>query len=373
MIAKSITRVHDFAGGCAPRIEMRPPGRANHSDIILERMEKTAEFTGLQAKNSLPSRAAAWATSPAFWPLVLSLFLVVATLAVYYPVHNFQFVNYDDDVCILDNPHVKYGLSWEGIKWAFTTFYFANWQPLAWLSHALDSQMFGLNPGGHHDTNLLLHALDAVLLFWVLLRATGYTGRSFMVSALFALHPINVESVAWVAERRNPLSMLFFLLALGAYRWYAREPRVGRYIVVALLFVLGLMSKPQVITLPFVLLLWDYWPLGRMFAPKDEVFGTVEAPGFSRATRASKSLDPSRPWRRLSSSPRRFERMSRCSTSAWRGSPSGLRLRYWHAAASRSFSSRATPAWTSLPHLPVTRGSANPCPAISCSRGYRKC
>ncbi len=115
----------------------------------------------------------------------------------------------------------------------------------------------------------MLHAINVVLLFWVLLRATGYSGRSFMVAALFALHPINVESVAWIAERKNPLSMLFFLLALGAYRWYEREPRVGRYTVVAILYALGLLAKPQVITFPFVLLLWDYWPLRRMFAPAE--------------------------------------------------------------------------------------------------------
>jgi 4-amino-4-deoxy-L-arabinose transferase-like glycosyltransferase len=129
----------------------------------------------------------------------------------------------------------------------------------------LDCQLFGLNPARHHQSNLLLHALNAALLFWVLARATSYTGRSLMVAALFALHPINVESVAWIAERKNLLSMLFFLLALGAYRWYAREPRLARYLLVGLLFALGLMAKPQIITFAFVLLLWDYWPLRRMF------------------------------------------------------------------------------------------------------------
>src|SRR5271165_2127580 len=198
--------------------------------------------------------------------LVLGLLLVGATVALYYPVGHFQFVNYDDNVYVTENVHVKYGFGWEGVKWAFTSYEANNWHPLTWLSHMLDCRLFFINPGRHHDVNLLLHALNSVLLFWVLLRATGYTGRSFMVAALFALHPINVESVAWVAERRNPLSMLFFLLGLGAYRWYARDPKLGRYIVVALLFVLGLMSKPQIITFPFVLLLWDYWPLRRMFA-----------------------------------------------------------------------------------------------------------
>ena len=225
-----------------------------------------AESPGLQRQISIHPHAVDWTTSPGRWPLVLSIVLVLATLAVYYPVHGHQFVNYDDDTCITNNIPVKYGLGWNVVKWAFTTFYFAVWVPLSWLSHALDCQIFGLNPAGHHDTNLVLHVLNVVLLFRVLLKATGYTGRSFMVAALFAIHPINVESVAWVAERRNTLSMLFFLLALGAYRWYASEPKASRYLAVALLFALGLLSKPQVITFPFVLLLWDYWPLGRMFA-----------------------------------------------------------------------------------------------------------
>jgi Flp pilus assembly protein TadD len=179
-------------------------------------------------------------------------------------VSHHPFVNYDDDGYVTDNSHVRAGLSEETIAWAFTTYDEANWHPLTWLSHAFDYQFFELDPAGHHDVNLLLHALNVALLFWVLWRATGYPGRSLMVAALFAVHPINVESVAWIAERKNLLSMLFFLLALGAYHWYARRPRVGSYLVVAFLYILGLMSKPQVITLPFVLLLWDYWPLGMM-------------------------------------------------------------------------------------------------------------
>jgi hypothetical protein len=195
---------------------------------------------------------------------------VVATLALYYPVSHHPFVNYDDTVYVTNNSHVQAGLDWDTVKWAFTTYDEANWHPLTWLSHALDYQLFEQNPAGHHDVNLLLHVLNVLLLFWVLQQATGFAGRSFMVAALFALHPINVQTVAWVAERKNLLSVLFFLLALGAYRWYAREPRAGRYAVVALLFALGLMAKPQVITLPCVLLLWDYWPLRRMFAPARE-------------------------------------------------------------------------------------------------------
>jgi protein O-mannosyl-transferase len=196
--------------------------------------------------------------------LVLGLLLVAATLALYNSVSHHPFVNFDDDRYVTDNIHVRAGLHWETVKWAFSSFDEANWHPLTWLSHALDCEVFGLSPAGPHYVNLLAHALNAVLLFWVLWRATSSTGRSWMVAALFALHPINVESVAWVAERKTVLSMLFLLLALGAYGWYTRRPSVGRYLAVAALFAAGLMAKPMVITFPFLLLLWDYWPLQRM-------------------------------------------------------------------------------------------------------------
>jgi tetratricopeptide (TPR) repeat protein len=196
--------------------------------------------------------------------LLLGALLVVATVALYSRVNHFPFVNYDDGDYVTNNIHVQNGVDWDTVRWAFTTYAAANWHPLTWLSHALDCQLFDLSPAGPHDVNLSLHVVNVLLLFLVLKRATGFTGRSFMVGAFFALHPINVESVVWISERKNLLSMLFFLLALGAYRWYARKPHVGRYAVVAVLFALGLMAKPQIITLPFVLLLWDYWPLGRL-------------------------------------------------------------------------------------------------------------
>ncbi len=196
--------------------------------------------------------------------ILLGLLLAFTTIALYYPVHGHPFLNYDDGLYVTENDQVQAGLTWLTVKYAFTTFDVGTWHPLTWLSHALDCQWFGLDPGLHHDTSLLVHTLNVVLLFWVLHAATGYAGRSAMVAALFALHPINVESVAWIAERKNLLSMLFFLLALGAYRWYVLRPWLGRYIVVASLFTLGLLSKPQVVTFPFVLLLWDYWPLQRM-------------------------------------------------------------------------------------------------------------
>jgi len=225
-------------------------------------------------------------SSPRCVFLVYALLLVTVTVAVYYPVHQFPFNAINDGEYVTDNLRIHQPLNWEMLRWSFTTFYAANWHPLTWLSHAVDCQLFSLDPGRHHLSNLLLHVLNAVLLLWVLWRATGCVGRSFMVAALFALHPINVESVAWIAERKNLLSMFFILLALAAYRWYASRPGIGRYSFVVLWFVLGLMSKPQVITLPFIFLLWDYWPLRRMFAAAGQSASTtvgeaIPAQGFS--------------------------------------------------------------------------------------------
>ena len=216
-----------------------------------------------------------WLNSPRTQAAVVAILLVIATAVLYYPVSSHPFANYDDADYVFDNFHVKAGLHWGTVIWAFTTFAAANWHPLTWLSHAADVQLFQLEPAGHHATNVLLHTLNVLLLFLVLGRATGYVGRSAMVAALFALHPINVETVVWIAERKNLLSMLFFLLALGAYRRYVYKPDVGRYALVALLYAMGLMCKPQVITLPFVLLLWDYWPLRRMFPDGTESGGPV--------------------------------------------------------------------------------------------------
>src|SRR6266403_2716122 len=196
--------------------------------------------------------------------LLLCLILIAVVLVFYSPVTHNGFLNYDDDQYITSNPHVRAGLTWLTVKWAFTTYDQANWHPLTWLSHALDSQLFGLNPAGHHSVSVLLHAANAVLLFLLLQNATGFRWRSLMVAALFALHPVNFESVAWAAVRKNVLSMLFFLLALHAYDRYARTGRRYLYLLVAICFALGLMAKPQIVTLPFVLLLWDYWPLQRM-------------------------------------------------------------------------------------------------------------
>ena len=215
--------------------------------------------------------------------LVFSLLLAVAVLLSYSSIIHNQFLDYDDIYYITNNPHVTEGLTWANVEWAFTTGYQANWHPLTWMSHQLDCDLFGLSPVGPHIVNVLLHAANAVLLFLLLQSATGFRWRSLMVAALFALHPINVESVAWAAERKNVLSMLFFLLALWAYGWYARRPGLGRYTAVAGFFALSLLAKPQAITFPFLLLLWDYWPLDRMGAP-DKSAQSGSVPRFSLPT-----------------------------------------------------------------------------------------
>jgi tetratricopeptide (TPR) repeat protein len=215
--------------------------------------------------------------------LLLAFLLILATLALYSPTLHNGFVNYDDPAYVTANAHIRQGLSWSNIRWAFTATVEANWHPLTWISHMADVQFFGLNPAGHHVVSILLHVINVLLLFFLLHRATGYTMRSAVVAALFAVHPLNVETVAWVAERKSLLCTLFFLLALWAYGWYVRQPGVARYLSVALLFALGLMAKPMVITLPFVLLLLDYWPLQRVgktskfFAEKIPLFAMSAA------------------------------------------------------------------------------------------------
>jgi tetratricopeptide (TPR) repeat protein len=237
--------------------------------------------------------------------LVLSLLLAFVTMAVYWPVHEHPFLNLDDPKYVTQNPHIANGLTPGTVVWAFTHGYAANWHPLTWVSHAIDVQLFGLDPSPQHDESVILHALDAVLLFWVLKRATGYAGRSFMVAALFALHPVNVESVAWIAERKTILSTMFCLLALGAYRWYASKPSAVRYVVMTGLFVLGLMSKPQIIMLPLVLLLWDYWPLERLgprsspFALREDSAAGISAPTKNEAQRSGEKPKANRDWRWL--------------------------------------------------------------------------
>jgi Flp pilus assembly protein TadD len=193
----------------------------------------------------------------------LSLALAAITFAVFGQTLTHEFVDYDDNEYVYLNPTVARGLTLKGIAWAFS-FHASNWHPLTWLSHMLDCQLYGLHPGGHHLTNVLLHAATVIALFLVLRRMTGALWRSAFVAAVFAIHPLRVESVAWVAERKDVLSGLFFMLTIGAYVRYASRPwSAARYGLVVLLFALGLMCKPMLVTLPVALLLLDYWPLQR--------------------------------------------------------------------------------------------------------------
>jgi Tfp pilus assembly protein PilF len=190
--------------------------------------------------------------------------LALSTLAVYWQVRSYDFVNFDDPDYVSQNNNVQSGFSLDSIKWAFSTGHAANWHPLTWLSHMLDWQIFGAHAGGPHLTNLLLHIANILLLFAVLKRMTGALWRSAFVAALFALHPLHVESVAWVAERKDVLSTSFWMLTMAAYVRYVTRPRMSSYLLTLVVFALGLMAKPMLVTLPFVLLLLDYWPLGRL-------------------------------------------------------------------------------------------------------------
>lgn len=189
--------------------------------------------------------------------------IVLITLAVFSPVLRHDFVNLDDPVIVYANPHIQSGVTFEAIRWAFTSGYESNWIPLSWISHMMDIQLFGLEPAWHHLVNVLLHVASSVLLFLFLKRATGTPLRSAVVAVLFALHPLHVESVAWVAERKDVLSAFFWMLTVYAYIYYTEKPVLSRYLSVLGLFLLGLLSKPMVVTLPVVLLLLDWWPLGR--------------------------------------------------------------------------------------------------------------
>jgi tetratricopeptide (TPR) repeat protein len=194
----------------------------------------------------------------------LCVFLALAVLAVFGQTAHFDFVNYNDDIYVYDNPVVKSGLSLQGVGWAFTHSQVANWIPLTTLSHMLDCQLFGLDAGAHHMVNVLLHAASAVLLFLILRQMTGALWRCAFVAAVFAVHPLRAESVAWISERKDVLSALFFMLTIGAYVRYVRRPSRLKYAAVMLLFALGLLAKSMLATLPFVLLLLDYWPLKRI-------------------------------------------------------------------------------------------------------------
>ncbi len=197
-------------------------------------------------------------------PYLVIMGLSILILSVYWQVGDYSFIGLDDDFYVFKNPYVQRGLVKEGVAWAFTTFYSGIWHPLTWLSHMSDVQLFGLDAGWHHRMNVLYHLFNTGLLFIVLWQMTGGLWRSAFVAALFGVHPLHVESVAWVAERKDVLSTLFWILTMGAYLRYTRRPCVKRYLSVLVFFAIGLMCKPMLITLPFVLLLLDWWPLRRL-------------------------------------------------------------------------------------------------------------
>jgi tetratricopeptide (TPR) repeat protein len=263
-------------------------GAAAHSSAPASPAGETPGVAGSRSLES-ESRPAGlddrWAVSG------VCIFLAVVIWVVFGQTLGHEFVNYDDELYVYENPVVQKGLTWEGFRWALTYGKIGHWHPLTWFSHMLDCQLYGMQAGGHHLTNLLLHGAAAVLLFLVLRRMTGFLWRSAFVAAVFAIHPLKVESVAWVAERKDVLSAVFFMLTLWAYRRYAQgRPRVESressarsgslaldlrlstfdYCLVLLFFALGLLSKNMLVTMPFVLLLLDYWPLGRLssFTPQ---------------------------------------------------------------------------------------------------------
>ena len=201
--------------------------------------------------------------------VLISLCLVTVIIGVYHQTMSFDFVGYDDELYVTENLHVQKGISLDGVKWAFTSFHSANWHPLTWLSHMLDCQLYGMNPTGHHWTNVELHIANTLLLFFILFKMTGALWGSAFVAALFALHPLHVESVAWASERKDVLSTFFGLLSIGAYYRYVKISSVKHYIPIIMFLSLGLMAKPMLVTIPFVLLLLDVWPLGRFQYKKD--------------------------------------------------------------------------------------------------------
>jgi protein O-mannosyl-transferase len=243
---------------------------------------------------------------------VICIFLTVATLMAFWRVNYCDFTNYDDPDYVTKNKYIQNGITLEGFRWAFTTLHFENWHPLTWISYMLDFQLFGLTPQWYHVTNLLFHIANALLLFIVLHRMTKSLWQSAFVSAMFALHPLHVESVAWVAERKDVLSAFFWMLTMAAYASYVERPGLRRYLLVFFAFVFGLMAKPMLVTLPFVLLLLDYWPLERFQQKKSdqEIRTKANKPGVSdrpkgksikqnavkEATKGDKQSNPAYQW-----------------------------------------------------------------------------
>ncbi len=198
------------------------------------------------------------------WNILSCALLVIAIAIAYIPLFSNSFIDYDDPAYITGNPHVRAGLTLETWNWAWTSIEGGNWHPLTWISHALDAVLFGMEPAGHHATSLAIHILNAILLYFLLWKSTHKNGCSLLVATLYGLHPLGVESVSWAAERKNVLCTFFFFLSLTAYGRYVCQPNWRRYLPVMIAFALALCAKPMVITLPFVLLLLDFWPIGRV-------------------------------------------------------------------------------------------------------------
>ena len=201
--------------------------------------------------------------------IIIIFFIISVTFSLYFQVHQFEFVGFDDNEYVYENPHVTSGINFENIRWALTAFHSNNWHPLTWISHMVDCRIFGLNPGWHHLVNLFFHISNSVLLFIIFRRMSGRLWQSAFVAAVFAVHPLHVESVAWVSERKDVLSTFFGLLTILSYAWYVGKQNFKRYSLVISFFILGLLSKPMLVTLPFVLLLLDYWPLRRFHFQKE--------------------------------------------------------------------------------------------------------
>ncbi|MFA5293854.1 MAG: tetratricopeptide repeat protein [Phycisphaerae bacterium] len=220
--------------------------------------------------------------------LLIYLILSLTTLIVFYQVRLFPFVNYDDPVYVTHNANIQKGISFESVKWALTSGYAKNWHPLTWFTHILDWRLFGNNPAGPHIINLLFHILNTLLLFFVLKKMTNGFWQSAFAAAIFAVHPLHVESVAWISERKDVLSTFFWLLTMAAYLRYTQKQTIIHYLTVLFVFALGLMSKPMLVTLPFVLLLLDYWPLNR-FTAKHSLLNPVteKVPLFAMAAASS--------------------------------------------------------------------------------------
>ena len=203
--------------------------------------------------------------------LIVYIALIVVTLAVFWQVNRYDFINIDDNVYVTGNSHIQSGITLDGFRWAFSSTYAEFWHPLTWLSLMFDYQLHGLNAGGYHLTNLILHILSTLLLFWLFNRMTGTIWRSAFVAAFFALHPLHVESVVWISERKDVLSVFFWMLTLCLYIYYTEKPVVKRYLPVVFFFACGLMSKPLVVTLPVIMILLDYWPMGRFELRKSDL------------------------------------------------------------------------------------------------------